>query len=170
MDPPGWIGAPEGSADSTIYEFHDHRVRFQWAIGSDARLDFVLDNLSPDTLHVLWEDARYVDEHLDSHRVLHAGVRISDRSNPRPEVTVPPLGKLVDFVLPEHLIVQNPAKPGELLRESPLVSLGDGNPRQTRREAKALRGRQIQVLLPMASRGATKSYRFAFQIDRVILR
>ena len=85
VQPPGRIGPQDISVDSTVSTFYDNTLRIQWAWGTDARLHFVLDNLTPDSLRVIWEDARYVDERQNSHRVMHAGVKFADRGEPRLE-------------------------------------------------------------------------------------
>ena len=123
VQPPGRIGPQDISVDSTVSTFYDNTLRIQWAWGTDARLHFVLDNLTPDSLRVIWEDARYVDERQNSHRVMHAGVKFADRGEPRLEIPVAPLGKMVDFVQPVYVLIPDPRDSTALLRKPPLMKI-----------------------------------------------
>lgn len=169
VEPTGQIRTRALLPDSTIYQFTDGLLQMQWATSKGSRLNFVLTNCSPDTLRLIWKDARYVDERLDSHHIVHAGVRLTDQTGTSYNSVIPPYTSMVDYILPEHLIIANPARPDLMLQERPLITLRESTPRKLQREAQALNGKHVQILLPIAAKGATKSYRFTFQIENVTI-
>jgi hypothetical protein len=137
------------------YLFEDQLVSMAWIFTRD-RLAFKLTNKTRYSLKVLWDEASYLDAGGQSHRVMHNGVKYIDRSLTEPPSVVIRGGSLEDVVLPIDYVYSNgadwiegPFFPGPL------------------DHAKQLKGKSVQVLLPLEVEGVVNEYIFLFRINDV---
>lgn len=70
------------------YRYEDDYINIVWYV-SPKQFNFDLTNKSGHTLKVNWDDISYVDYTGKTGRVMHAGVKYTDRNNSQPASTVP---------------------------------------------------------------------------------
>ena len=70
------------------YRYEDDYIDIVWFVGS-KQFNFTLKNKSGHTLKINWDDISYVDTKGQVGRVMHAGVKYTDRNNSQPATTVP---------------------------------------------------------------------------------
>jgi hypothetical protein len=168
--PAGEIQKERIQRDSTVYKFTDNAVHAEWAYTGGARFDFVLENLTSETMRIIWQQVRYVDENLDSHRVLHADLISSPQPRKWFDSLIPPHKRTVDFVLPEYLTTISSRSPRRIVREEPLVSLRSHDLESARQEALNFDGSRVSIAMPVNRNGVTVTYGFTFEFTDIKVR
>ena len=78
--------------------FDDDMIGFVCHV-TTSKIMFVLENKTAQSIHILWDEAAFVDENGISHKVLHSGVKYDDRYASQPPSTVVRKGIVVDNVV-----------------------------------------------------------------------
>ena len=63
---------------NTSFSFEDGLIKSTWIVGYD-QIYFEINNKINHSIKIIWDDAVYVDENGESHRVMHSGIKYSDR-------------------------------------------------------------------------------------------
>lgn len=82
-----------------LFQAEDQLLRIIWN-GPDVQLGFDLLNKADIPVKVVWDEAAYVDIGGQTHRVIHDGVKLTDRNSPQPPSVIPSKGRLNDMVYP----------------------------------------------------------------------
>lgn len=81
------------------YRYEDDYIYIVWYVGA-KQFNFDLTNKSGHTLKINWDDISYVDYKGQTDRVMHSGVKYTERNNSQPASTVPKGANLSDLLLP----------------------------------------------------------------------
>jgi hypothetical protein len=122
-----------------------------------SRIGFQLQNKSSDPITIDWNQVSYVDPTGSSHRVMHQGVKYSNRDQSLAPTTIPPNASIEDIVLPTDNVSYS-SEINEWTRD-PLFPSGTG--------AEAYEGQSFSVFMPLEIGGETQNYNFVFKIDDV---
>lgn len=155
------ITTKTGTGDTLRYWFEDEVVSILW-IPTNVRVHFRINNKTSHSIKIIWDEAAFVTPTGQSRRVVHSGVKYSDRNNPQPPSVVVQGGTLDDFVLSSDQCYYVSGKYGGW-DEAPF--LPDSPDAAT---ANSLRGKTFKILLPFQIEGVTNEYLFTFSIDDVI--
>src|SRR5882672_5126752 len=79
------------------FSFEDNMVRILWVVGK-TRINFLLQNKTDYSIKIPWDEAAYVDELGRSHRVMHSGVKYTDRDRSQPPSVIVRKGSIEDLV------------------------------------------------------------------------
>ncbi len=133
----------------TKYSFEDSLVSVVIFPG-EKEFDFVMVNKTDHTVKLVWDDAAIVGIDGTSDRVIHAGVKYTDKARPQAPSVIVRRGKLSDLAAPAGNIswVYNN------WYTAPLI------PRGTNLNG----GRQLQLLLPLEIEGVENEYLFTFSV------
>ena len=85
------------------YVFEDDLMRIVWLFTA-SQASFDLLNKTTHSMKVQWDEAAYMDEDGNSHRVMHAGVKYSQRDAPQPPTVVVRGGRISDIVYPTSYV------------------------------------------------------------------
>lgn len=120
---------------------------------------FILQNRTENPIKIDWNQVSYVDVLSESHKVIHSGVKYTDKGNPQTPTLIPPTAKLKDIVYPIDYVSYLPGPSGGLWKEEPLFPEAP--------EAKNLKGKSFGVFMPLEINGVIKNYLFSFNIADV---
>ena len=165
------------------FSFEDDLVRILWLAGS-RNIAFSLENKTDHSIRIPWDEAAFVDINGRSHRVMHAGVKYSERENPQPPSIVVRHGSIEDIVFPTDLVYYREGYYGTYYsspggwEENPLLFDLDYHSKYSagtyptfpsfEAAVKNSIGRSYQVLLPLQIEDVINDYIFTFKIDDVI--
>lgn len=90
-------------AGITHYRFEDDYIAISWYV-DETSFHFSLTNKSGKTLKINWDDISYVDMEGQAGRVMHSGVKYSERNNAQPSTTIPKGATLSDRLIPTQNI------------------------------------------------------------------
>ena len=81
------------------YRYEDDFIDIVWYVAS-KEFNFTLKNKSGHTLKINWDDISYVNINGQVGRVMHSGVKYTDRNNSQPATTIPKGASITDLLLP----------------------------------------------------------------------
>ena len=144
------------ASSQLIYE--DPFLKIEFSI-TQKQFGFILQNRTENPIKIDWNQVSYVDVLSESHKVMHSGVKYTDKGNPQTPTLIPPTAKLKDIVYPIDYVSYLPGPSGGLWTEAPLLPEAP--------EAKNLKGKSFSVFMPLEINGVVKNYLFSFNIADV---
>jgi hypothetical protein len=121
-------------------------------------ISFVLRNQTPNTIKVLWDESLFIKNGSPG-KVMHGGVKFTDRNQSMPPSVVPAGTTFEDVIVPSENVYwkegyysQYGSSPGGWEKNDLLPS-------------NLSKGDKIGVFMPMNIGGSTKEYNFTFRID-----
>jgi len=144
------------SAGHHRYLFEDQLVSILWVPLSD-QIAFYVTNKTDHSIKIVWDEAAFIDEGQQSHRVMHNGVKYIDRNQSEPPTIVAGNSSLFDEIVPtDHVDFL-----GGSWITSPLVMATDST-----KSGKV--GKTLRVLLPLSIEDVVNEYTFTFTIDTLV--
>ena len=167
-------GQPEGGnvdmvqdEDYVGYAFKDEYIDIIWDV-SDCHFNFRLANLSDNTIRIPWDEVVYIDADRVANRVMHSGIKYSDRNASQPATVIPKGTSVSDFVMPtenvywnEWSYADNNYFPGAW-EEIPLF------PQYGSREDASFSdfpGKTVSIVMPIIVQDTAREYIFTFEIN-----
>ena len=147
----------------TKYYFENDMVKILW-LTTSSQVNFSITNKTDYSIKIIWDEAAYVDENGISHRVMHAGIRYTDRGNPQPPTVIPRKGMITDMMLPTDNVYYA-SDAGWV--ETPLFMNSAQTSDKLREVTKKNIGKTFQVLLPLQIQDVTNEYTFTFEIQHI---
>ena len=148
------------------YRYEDDYIDIVWFVGS-KQFNFTLKNKSGHTLKINWDDISYVDTKGQVGRVMHAGVKYTDRNNSQPATTVPKGANISDILLPTENVYFVSGQYGGW-RESYLIPCVYKTPEDFNSGASSLVGKTMTVMMPIMIENVQNDYTFTFNIDKLL--
>lgn len=160
------------------YSFEDDLVKILW-LADSRNIGFSLENKTDHSIKVPWDEAAYVDENGKSHRVMHSGIKYTDRQNPQAPSIVVRKGTLEDIVFPTDYVrweegsrytagrwAEDPLLPNYDFHGTYLTgTYPTFNSFDTAVKSKV--GKTYQVLLPLQIEDVINDYIFSFKVENV---
>lgn len=150
----------------TKYSFEDEMVKLVW-IPLSSQFMFTLNNKTDHSIKIIWDETVYVDENGMSKRVMHSGVKYTERNNPQPPTTIVRGATISDLIFPSDNVYYVSGQYGGW-RETPLFPNSSMTSSQELLEkAKPLIGKTVQILLPLKIEDVVNEYIFSFTVNDV---
>lgn len=148
------------------YRYEDDYIDIVWYVGA-KQFNFTLKNKSGHTLKINWDDVSYVDVKGQVGRVMHSGVKYTDRNGSQPATTVPKNASISDLLLPTENVYYVSGQYGGW-RESYLVPCVYKTPEAFKAEAPSLVGKTMTIMMPIMIENVQNDYTFTFNIDKLL--
>lgn len=134
----------------TKYTYVDNSVEVvMWS--TKKEFDFILKNVSPYSMKILWNDACYVDQFGLTSKVIHSHIKFSEKENDQPATTILSGAKIVDNVCPSANIQWSEYGEWNIKELFPVsysgTSLGE-----------------VRLMLPIKIRDVVNEYIFVFKV------
>lgn len=141
--------------DKQKYRYEDDYINIVWFVGYKS-FDFSLTNKTDHTIKINWDDISYVDITGNVGRVMHSGVKYTDRNNSQPATSIPKKATITDLLLPTDNVYYQSGKYGGW-RENPLIpySYSSGG----------AEGKTMTILMPIMIENVQNDYTFEFVIN-----
>ena len=137
----------------TKFSFEDEMIKLIW-LPTTSQFNFLLMNKTKHSIKIIWDEAAYVDENGSSKRIMHSGVKYSDRNNPQPPTTIVRGTTVSDIILPIDDFY------GSLF--SPYATRTE---KESADKAEQYVGKSVQVLLPLKIKEIVNEYIFSFKVN-----
>jgi hypothetical protein len=148
------------------YRFEDDYIETVWYVGS-KQFNFTLKNKSGHTLKINWDDVSYVDTKGQVGRVMHSGVKYTERNNSQPATTVPKGATISDLLLPTDNVYYVSGQYGGW-RESYLIPCIYQTKEALDSSASDYVGKTMTIMMPIMIENVQNDYTFTFNIDELI--
>ena len=140
--------------DITKYSYEDNFIDILIFAGS-TQFNFILKNVSDNTLKVIWNEAVFVDVDGSTSKVMHTGIKYSQREGDQPASTIIKGAKLEDLAAPTDKVYYS-----ETLKEWTSKSLySNANIKSE--------GQTIKLMLPIQVKEVVNEYIFEFTLTYV---
>ena len=84
-------------------QFEDALIKSQFYVGNTS-ISIILQNKTSYTMKINWDNAAFIDENGISKRVIHEGVKLSDKNSPQAPSIIVRNGKISDSITPSDNI------------------------------------------------------------------
>ena len=148
------------------YRYEDDYIDIVWFVGS-KQFNFVLKNKSGHTLKINWDDISFVDINGRVGRVMHSGVKYTDRNNSQPATTIPKGASISDLLLPTDNVYYVSGQYGGW-RERYLIPCVYQTPDEFNKEASTYVGKSMTIMMPVIIENVQNDYTFTFNIDKLL--
>ncbi len=148
--------------DTSRYVYEDEYMKILWFVGSD-KFYFTLYNKSNHALKIIWDDATLVMPDNSISKLMHNGVKYSQRNEAQVATTIPRGAKIEDVLVPTENVIYS-----DLLGwfVSPMFKYSLSSDYEMEK-AKSMKGEVLKVLLPIKIEDIQNEYTFVFTIKDV---
>jgi len=167
------------SSNKYRYIFEDNLVKIFWAVSSRT-IAFSIHNKTSHSIKIPWDEAAFIDEKGSSHRVMHSGVKYTDRAITQASSIIARKASIEDIVFPTDYVnwEEGSSYSAGRWKEKPFFmdidfhgKISTGNYltfSSFEQDAKSNIGKTIQVLLPLQIEDVINDYIFTFTVDDVL--
>jgi hypothetical protein len=148
------------------YRYEDDYIEIVWFVSS-KQFNFELKNKSGHTIKINWDDVCYVDINGKTGRVMHSGVKYTERNNSQPATTVPKNATISDILLPTDNVYFLSGQYGGW-QETTLIPSRYNTQEEYNTLAKQYVGKKMTILMPIMIENVQNDYTFEFSIDELI--
>lgn len=158
------ITVDKSNSDTSRYVYEDKYMKISWYVGRDM-FYFKLCNKTKHALKIIWDDAALVMPDSSISRLMHNGIKYSQKNETQVATTVPSGAKLTDVLVPtENVDYSNQI--GWYV--SPILKHSLTTDYETEK-AMSMKGKALKVLLPIKIEEVQNEYTFVFTIDDVTI-
>ena len=154
-----------------IMHFEDSVITVDFSIGQ-KQISFVMKNKSAHTIKINWDETLFIKFGTPG-KVMHSGVKYTDRNNSQPMSIIPSGTSHEDIILPTENVYwrdgyygQSYSRPGGW-EEKDLFPSNDLNKPENKNIILSTKGMQFRVFMPLIINGVQKEYNFNFKIVNV---
>lgn len=148
------------------YSYEDDMIKIIW-LPLSTQFSFTLQNKTDHSIKIIWDEAVYVDQNGSSGRVMHAGVKYIDRSNPQPPTVVVKNANIDDIVVPTDNIYYVSGEYGGW-RTKPIFPNKAATPEELKAMTQKYIGNEVRILLPLKIEETINEYIFTFKVEDFI--
>ena len=123
-----------------------------------SSFNFVLQNVSNSSIKIIWDEAMFVNCDGSTERVIHKGVKYSEKDGPQSATTIIKNAKWEDSVVPTNLV---------FYREGSKYTQGGWDTRSMYPIERGLAPGQVKLMLPIQIKDVINEYIFVFDIKYV---
>lgn len=145
----------------------DYQITFLAMTNGSKGIEFVIQNTGKNPLLILWDESAYIDLYGQSSRIIHHGVRFSERDAPQAPSTIAPGTSFREKAIPAANVNYISANTGWQLR--PLFYSGTGiyslpieNPQTM---TKLVQGKRIGLYLMIKVGEEKQPQKFTLQLE-----
>ena len=157
------VNFQEGTTNK--YRYEDDYINIVWYVDS-KQFNFNLTNKSGHTLKINWDDISYVDYNGKTGRVMHSGVKYTERNNSQPSSTVPKGASLTDILLPTENVYYVSGQYGGWREHNLIPSIYKDEATRAVQAPKYV-GKTMTIMMPIVIENVQNDYSFTFIIDEL---
>ena len=148
------------------YRYEDDYINIVWYVGL-KQFNFTLNNKSGHSWKINWHDISFVDTEGQVGRVMHSGVKYTERNNSQPATTVPKGASISDILLPTENVYFVSGQYGGW-RENYLLPCVYQTPEAFNAGASSLVGKTMTIMMPIMIENVQNDYTFTFNIEKLL--
>ena len=164
--------------DKYGFVFEDDMVRVLWNVNSHS-IAFSIQNKTDHSIKLPWDESAFIDQNGSSHRVMHSGIKYTDRANPQAPSIIARKTSIEDIVFPTDYVSWEEGSDYSAgdWKESSFFPDHDFHGTYLagtyptfydfESAAKSQIGKTYQVLLPLQIEDVINDYIFTFKVDSV---
>jgi len=147
----------------TKYSYEDDYIAITWYVDY-RQFNFTLRNKSNHTIKINWDDISYVNYNGQTGRVMHSGVKYTDKNSSQPSTMVPRGASISDILLPTDNVYWVSGQYGGWRETNLIPGVFDKNT-DVATGASQYVGKTMTILMPIYIESVQNDYVFTFNID-----
>ena len=140
----------EDDKNRTKFSYQDNFIDII-ILGNSQQFSFTLKNVSGSTQKIIWDDAVFVDYSGTTSKIMHQGIKYSQREASMPATTIIKGASVEDLACPTSNV-----RYSDILKEWVTDSMYPKQP--------ALEGKQVSLMLPIQIKDVVNEYIFVFDL------
>lgn len=125
-------------------------------LGTERKFSFILKNVSDNSIKIIWDEAVFVDFDGSSSKIMHNGIKYSQREATQPATTIIKGAKIEDTIIANNKVY---------FCDNPLVN--DWLTRSMFPSEKGLEPGQLKIMLPIQIKDIVNEYIFIFDVKYI---
>lgn len=150
----------------TKYSYEDDMIKIVW-LPLSTQFAFALENKTDHSIKIIWDEAVYVGPDGSSGRVMHKGIKYTDRNNPQSPTVVVKNANIDDIVVPTENVYYVSGQYGGW-RTLPILPNSANSEQELDVLTEQYIGKEVKVLLPLEIEDTVNEYIFTFQVKDFI--
>lgn len=150
-------------AELTKYSYEDDFIAITWYVDSE-QFNFTLRNKTDHTIKINWDDITYVNYNGYTGRVMHAGVKYTDKNASQPSTMIPKGASISDLLQPTDNVYWVSGQYGGW-RTSALIPNKYTSENPPAKVAASYVGKTMSILMPIYIENVQNDYIFNFYIN-----
>lgn len=146
------------------YRYEDDFIEITWIVSS-TKFSFILKNKSEHTLKINWDDISYVNTNGEVGRVMHNGVKYSERNSSQPSTSIPRGATISDLLLPTDNVYYSQYGGWS---EKYLIPCVYKTQEDKNSLAPLLINKTMSIMMPIMIENIQNDYVFIFNIDKLL--
>ena len=142
------------------YKYEDDFVDMVWYV-TNERFMFDLKNKTKYSIKINWDEVTYVDANGEAKRVIHQGVKYTNRNDTQAITTIPRGAKVSDFLVPTDNIVYS-SNIGWY--ETNIIPVSFSTREKAENSLDKYKGEKMSILMPLQIENIQNDYIFEFEI------
>lgn len=147
----------------TKYSYEDDFIAITWYVDS-KQFNFTMKNKTQHTIKINWDDISYVDYNGQTGRVMHAGVKYTDKNASQPSSMIPKGATISDILLPTENVYFASGQYGGWREKALIPNTYSNNVTPATIAAKYV-GKTMTILMPIYIENVQNDYIFNFNIN-----
>lgn len=147
--------------DQTKYRYEDDFIEIAWLV-LPTKFHFTLKNKTGHTIKINWDDISYVDINGQTSKVMHSGIKYTDRNQSQASTTVPKEASITDVLIPTNNVFFNGS-----WQESLLIPSIYKSEEAYKTEAPSYVGKNMKIMMPIMIENIQNDYSFEFKIEKL---
>ena len=160
------VSFTDQASSLTKYSYEDDFISITWYVDSE-QFNFTLKNKTQYTIKINWDDISYVNYNGYAQRMMHAGVKYTERNASQPSTMIPKGATISDLLQPTDNVywVNSTRYTSGGWRSTPLIPNVYNNENPAAAVAANYVGKTMTILLPIYIEDVQNDYIFNFYIN-----
>ena len=146
------------------YNYEDDYIDIVWYVTKD-RFNFELKNKTNHTLKINWDEVTYVDATGSAKRVIHQGIKYSERDREQPSSIIPRSTRVEDCLIPADNIYLHSY--WNKWTEHNIISIESSSKEKLISLAEQYNGKKVSIMMPIRIEDTQNDYIFEFSLDNM---
>lgn len=149
--------------DISKYRYEDDYISITWFV-LRSQFEFKLENKSNHSIKINWDDVSYVDINGKVGRVMHAGIKYSEKNNSQPPITIPKGASIEDILVPTDN-VEYESYIGWYTK--PLINATFSSIEEKKVLGVKNIGKEMRILFPLVIENVQNDYVYTFKVEQM---
>lgn len=151
----------------TSYKYEDDYIDISWFVGKNQFV-FDLKNKSNYSIKIPWDDVAYMNTSGQAGRVMHSGIKYTERNNSQPASVVPKGASLNDIVMPTDNVFYMTGQYGGWREKNLFIFPIDRYDIESSKQPYI--GKTVKLLFPIIIENVKNEYVFEFKINDITIK
>lgn len=149
-------------AEDGRYVYENDAIKLAWT-NTRSQFEFIFYNKFDSSIKINWDDLSYINYEGQSCRIIHKGIKYTDKSAPQASTVIPKNSYIDDLILPVDNIFYRDG-----WHEENLVPSISQDKASLLKSSEGFIGKNVQIIFPIQIKNVIYEYIFTFNVDKFV--